>query len=84
MNKDKFKGVSYYSAEEVDEEIAILTQSRDFWKARAEELSKKVKQTKEWAKTLIIGNVKIAVNHQQNCIRLCLYVDIRYSAKTVI
>ena len=47
MNKDKFKGVSYYSAEEVDEEIAILTQSRDFWKARAEELSKKVKQTKE-------------------------------------
>lgn len=39
---DKFTGIPrMYNADEVDSEIAILKQSRDFWKKRAEELSKK-------------------------------------------
>jgi len=33
-----------YDASEVDSEIAILTQSRDFWKKKAEELELQLNQ----------------------------------------
>ena len=39
---NKFKEIPRrYNASEVDSEIAILTQSRDFWRKKAEELQKR-------------------------------------------
>lgn len=38
MNKNNFKEQRTYDATAVDNEIAILEQSRNFWKKRAKEL----------------------------------------------
>lgn len=37
----KFKEYHFYDKGEVDSEMAILRQSRDFWKKKAKELDKK-------------------------------------------